>query len=237
MSRLANVPMIMADPTSPPADSWTDEEVVQQILGGDVASFELLMRRYNQRLFRVARSILGEDTEAEDVVQEAYVRAYEHLRQFEGRAQIATWLTKIAVYEATARRRKRRRLRLVASSEAETPPVESAVNSRDASDAASQHELRRVLADAVDALPSDLRVVFTMRIVERVSTKETAECLGLTPANVKVRLHRARSQLRTSIDQRIGKEARQLFAFAGDRCDRIVANVMLRISRGDGSSA
>ena len=217
----------------PPAGKLlSDEAVVARVLGGDVASFELIMRRYNQRLFRVARSIVGEDAEAEDVVQEAYVDAYQHLAQFEGRAQFSTWLTKIAVYEALARRRKQRQLRLMTPGDAEIDPMELRSPSRDAAEQASQRELGQVLAAAVEALPAELRLVITLRLVERLSTQETAECLGLTPANVKVRLHRARLLLRSWIDQRIGKETRQLYAFDGERCDRIVERVKSRIASG-----
>jgi RNA polymerase sigma-70 factor (ECF subfamily) len=204
------------------------------VLGGDDASFELLMRRYNQRLFRVARGMLGDDAEAEDAVQEAYVQAYEHLRQFEGRSRFSTWLTKIAVYEASARRRKRRRLRIIGLSDDETHPMASPPTHRDVVEQASQQELRQVLAGAVDALPAELRVVFTLRMVERLSTNQTAECLAITPANVKVRLHRARGLLRSWIDNRIGEEARLLYQCAGDRCDRIVAKVGERLARARG---
>ncbi|HEY4234078.1 MAG TPA: RNA polymerase sigma factor [Lacipirellulaceae bacterium] len=217
---------------APSGELLPDEAIVARVLGGDVASFELIMRRYNQRLFRVARSIVGEDTEAEDVVQEAYVNAYQHLAQFEGRAQFSTWLTRIAVYEASARRRKRQRLQLVTSSEVEIESMEIRSANRDAAEEASQRELGSLLATAVEALPAELRLVFTLRLVERLSTQETAECLELTPANVKVRLHRARLMLRSWIDQRIGKETRQLYAFDGERCNRIVARVSARIAGG-----
>ena len=209
----------------PAAEPLSDEAVVARVLGGDVASFELIVRRYNQRLFRVARSIVGEDAEAEDIVQEAYVNAYQHLTQFEGRAPFSTWLTRIAVYEASARRRKRQQLRLVTSGDVEIESMEARPVNRDAAEVASQRELGRVLAAAIEALPPELRLVFSLRLVERLSTQETADCLELTPANVKVRLHRARLLLRSWIDQRIGKETRDLYAFDGARCDRIVAAV------------
>jgi RNA polymerase sigma-70 factor (ECF subfamily) len=211
-------------------ESLPDEEIVRRVIAGETGLFEMILRRYNQRLFRVARSIIGEDSEAEDIVQEAYVRAFQSLRQFEGRALFSTWLTKIAVYEATARRRKGRRLSLVDPSSREFDSMAVPSNRRDASDAASQNELNSVLARAVDALPDDLRVVFTMRMVEQLSTEETAECLELSTANVKTRLHRARTQLRSWIDQQIGEESRQLYMFDGSRCDRIVANVMSRLA-------
>jgi RNA polymerase sigma-70 factor (ECF subfamily) len=215
-----------------PAESLPDNDVIQRVIDGDVALFELILRRYNQRLFRVARSIVGEDAEAEDIVQEAYVRAFQNLRQFEGRSQFSTWLTKIAVHEATARRRKRRRLLLVdPGRDADTNPMATYPDRRNASEEASQKELKEVLVCAVDALSPELRIVFTMRMVEQLSTDETAECLELTPANVKVRLHRARLQLQAWIDRRIGTESRELYMFAGDRCDRIVANVMARVAK------
>jgi RNA polymerase sigma-70 factor, ECF subfamily len=215
----------------PFADLRADEEVVRRVLDGDTASFELIMRRYNQRLFRVIRSIVGNEAEAEDVMQETYLRAFKNLRQFEGRSAFSTWLTRIAVYEATARRRKQRRLRLVAPGQAETGAFASAATPRDAAQEANLNELRHVLASAVDALPTDLRLVFTLRMVERLSTDQTAECLNLSTSNVKVRLHRARSLLRAGIDQRIGEETRRLYVFDGEHCDRVVRNVLERLSR------
>jgi len=213
-----------------PSESLPDTEIVRRVIAGETGLFEMILRRYNQRLFRVARSIIGEDSEAEDIVQEAYVRAFQNLRQFEGRALFSTWLTKIAVYEATRRRRKQRRLSLVdPSSTAEFDAMAIRSHHSDASDAASQNELHSVLARAVDALSADLRVVFTMRMVEGLSTEEAAECLGLSTANVKTRLHRARTQLQAWIDRHIGEESRRLYMFDGSRCDRIVANVMLRL--------
>jgi len=208
-----------------------DVEVVLRVLEGDVAAFELIMRRYNQRLFRVIRSIVDDEAEAEDIMQEAYLRAFEHLRQFEGRSAFSTWLTKIAVYEATARRRKQRRLRLVAPGNVEVDAMGSPSHNRDAAQEACLNELRHVLTSAVDALPPDLRLVFTLRMIEGLSTNQTAECLSLTPSNVKVRLHRSRSMLQSWIDQRIGEEVRQLYVFAGEHCDRVVQTVLERLTR------
>lgn len=208
-----------------------DDEIVRRVLAGDVASFELIMRRYNQRLFRVARSIVGDDGEAEDVVQEAYLRAYEHLGEFEGRSSFATWLTRIAVYEASARRRRRRRMQVVDLHETEAMAMRSFSDSDDAFEKASNTELGDVLREAVDDLPPDFRAVFTLRLVEGLSTEDAAECLGLSPENVKVRLHRARSRLRDSIEHRLGGEVRRLYQFDGERCDRIVRSVMSRLPR------
>jgi RNA polymerase sigma-70 factor (ECF subfamily) len=218
-----------SDPaTKPPAD----EEIVRRVLAGDTASFELIMRRYNRLLFRVARSIVGDDSEAEDVLQEAYLRAFEHLHRFEGRSRFSTWLTRIAIHEATGRRRKRRRLRLVAPTDEGEDRMLSYPVDRDGLEEASLKELRHLLVAAVDSLPPDLRIVFTLRLVEQLSTEQTAECLALSPSNVKVRLHRARSALQGWIDHRIGEESRRLYAFDGEHCDRVVRTVLERLEQG-----
>lgn len=218
--------------TLPGAGALSDDEVVRRVLAGDAASFELIMRRYNQRLFRIARGILGDDSAAEDAVQEAYLHAFEHLAQFEGRASFATWLTRIAVYAALAFRREWNRMTPLdphaadARDAAERQPRSHA---RPADEVAGNRELGGVLAEAIDRLPADLRVVFMLRVVEALDTRETAECLELSESNVKVRLHRARAQLQRAIDDRIGVEARRLYQFDGDRCDRLVAAVMRRL--------
>ncbi|MEO6809930.1 MAG: RNA polymerase sigma factor [Isosphaeraceae bacterium] len=212
------------------ADAPSDNEIIRRVLDGDSASFELIMRRYNQRLYRVVRSIVGVESDVEDVMQEAYFRAYQYLQQFEGRSAFSTWLIRIAVHEATARRRKRQSQRVV-SGDAEAEGMGTSGSDRDGAQEASLKELRHLLASAVEALPVDLRLVFTMRMIERMSTNQTAECLDLTTANVKARLHRARATLRSWIDQRIGEEARQLYVFNGEPCDRVVKNVLERIAR------
>lgn len=209
-----------------------DEEIVRRVLDGDTASFELIMRRYNRLLFRVARSIVGNDSEAEDVLQEAYLRAFEHLHRFEGRSQFSTWLTKIAVHEAMSRRRKLRRLGIVTREDAGANEMGPYPIDRDGFEEASLKELRHLLTHAVDSLPPELRVVFTLRMVEQLSTEETAASLDLTPSNVKVRLHRARFTLRRWIDRRIGEESRRLYGFAGEHCDRVVRTVLERLAQG-----
>lgn len=217
---------VMPDGQHRPA---TDEDVMLRVLAGDVASFELIMRRYNQRLFRVARGIVSDDGEAEDVVQEAYLLAFEHLAKFEGRSRFSTWLTRIAVNEASARRRRRRRVLVVDLHEAEAIAVAGANPLDEADEQASMRELGDVLRQAVEELPSDFRAVFTLRLVEGLSTDEVAECLGLSPENVKVRLHRARTRLRKTIEQGLGHEVRRLYQFDGERCDRIVSSVLSRL--------
>jgi RNA polymerase sigma-70 factor, ECF subfamily len=207
--------------------SWTetaDEEVVKRVLGGETALYEILMRRYNQRLYRVARSILRNDAEAEDVMQDAYVRAYQHLNQFAGEAKFSTWLTKIAVYEALARSRRAARYsdgEVMAKITADTPDPERQAYDR---------EVRTVLEGAIDALPEPYRLVFVLRSVEGLSVAETAGCLEIGVEAVKTRLHRARSLLRKDLEQRAGLVTAQAFPFHLSRCDRVVAGVFRKIA-------
>ena len=205
----------------------SDEEIVARVLGGETELFELLMRRYNQRVYRVVCAILGDQAEAEDVTQDAYVRAFEHLRQFEGRARFSTWLTKIAVHEATARLRRRGR-HVGIEDTMETLRSGAAGPEQRAAD----HELGRVIETAVSALPPVYGSVFMLREVEGLSTAETAACLEINEETVKTRLHRGRALLRNHITARIGPAARDAFRFAGARCDRTVTAVMARIAGG-----
>jgi RNA polymerase sigma-70 factor, ECF subfamily len=216
-------------PTAAPT-TLSDEEVVARVLAGDTSLFEILMRRYNQRLFRVARGILTDDTEAEDVAQEAWLRAFRELAGFRGEARFATWLTRIACHEALARAHKRRRLVPISSpfggggdggGEPPEPPAESPGPERDL----ENRELQVLLREAVEILPDPLRAVFCLREIELLSTEETAEALGLTVENVRVRLHRAKRGLRQTLDERIGREVRRLYLFDGARCDRMVERV------------
>src|ERR1051326_6254683 len=168
----------------------SDEEVVARVLAGDTAMFEIVMRRHNQRLYRVARAILRNDTEAEDVMQDAYVRAYEHLSQFAGRAKFSTWLTRIAVHEALNRLEERGRLRYIEEMSGPESPASDVVHSQDPTPEqfVSLREHAQVLERAVMALPPKYRVVVMMRDLEEMSVAETAGCLDITEENDKVRL-------------------------------------------------
>jgi RNA polymerase sigma-70 factor, ECF subfamily len=212
------------------ASALTDEEVVERVKRGETALFEVLMRRYNQRLYRVTRSILGNDGEAEDVTQDAYVRSYTHLDQFDGRARFSTWLTKIAVHEALARLRNRQRLVEI---DAASDSMEVRMNLESKGPSPEQevltHTMRIVLESAVDSLPETYRSVFMLREVEGMTTAETAECLELSQESVKVRLHRARDLLRKNIYAQTGAATATAFQFLGARCDRMVATVFERI--------
>jgi RNA polymerase sigma-70 factor (ECF subfamily) len=219
-----------------PLATLTDEEVVNRVLAGETALFEVLMRRHNQRLYRVARSIVRDDAEAEDVMQEAYVRAYTQLGQFEGRAQWSTWVTRIAVNEALARVRRRGRFVETDVDGREDGLMESHEDPRarppaGPEDQASARELSAFLERAVDALPDIYRSVFVLREAEELSTADTAAALGITEDLVKVRLHRARAELRRVLEQRVGFATREIYGFHLSRCDRVVERVMERIAR------
>src|SRR5215467_6112573 len=179
----------------------SDEQIVTRVLAGETPLYELLMRRYNQRLYRVARAILRDDAEAEDVMQDAYVRAYQHLADFEGRARFSTWLTRIAVHEALARCRSRSRYQSLDDSEESKGGIMESLASdgRDPEEMAYDGELGEVLERAILKLSEEHRLVFMLREVEGMTTDETAESLSLTPENVKVRLHRARAALRKEL--------------------------------------
>lgn len=209
-------------------EGWTDEQVVERVIAGEIELYELIMRRHNQRLYRVVRSILRDDHETEDVMQDAYVRAYEHLRQFERRALFSTWLTRIAVHEALARLRKRNRQQQIDTDKDEG---EMFVNSAsdDPEQTTSRTQLGEMLEQALLRLPAQYRTVLMLRDVEEMSTADTAEALSLTEENVKVRLHRGRALVRRDLMSRFGEAAKDAFTFMGPRCDRVVERVLQRL--------
>ena len=205
----------------------SDEQVVSRVLAGDTALFEVIMRRYNQRIYRAARAITRDDSTAEDIMQAAYVRAYEHLRQFSGAAPFGAWLTRIAVNEALSRLRSAKHF--------DEPEGEGDHMDRFASptlnpeQAAANAETSHLLGSLIEQLPGSSRAVFILRDVEGMSTAETSHALGITEENVKVRLHRARATLRTGLIAYASRETRNVFAFHAIRCDRVVKNVFARI--------
>jgi RNA polymerase sigma-70 factor (ECF subfamily) len=212
--------------------SLSDEDIVARVLGGEAALFEIIMRRHNQRLYRVARAILRDDGEAEDVMQDAYVRAYKNLAQFAGRAKFSTWLTRIAVHEALSRKHRRRNIEeLDAMLEPEQNQLQE-LRSREATpeQGAVNRELRGVLENAISELPDKYRTVFVLREVEEMTTSETAEALDLTEENIKIRLHRAKALLRKQLFSQVGASAHDVLQFHLSRCDRVVAGVFQRIA-------
>jgi RNA polymerase sigma-70 factor, ECF subfamily len=211
---------------APTPDPINDVELVQRIARRDHAAFEALMRRHNSQLFRVARTILKDDGEAEDAVQDAYIDAYRHAGSFKGGAQVRTWLTRIVINQALMRLRKQRRERVVVpfagdSERQEVDVVDERTESP--SSAASRAELRRILERRIDDLPLNFRTVFVMREVDEMTTGEIAECLSIPEATVRTRVFRARALLRESLARDIDAATLHAFEFAGDRCDRIVA--------------
>jgi RNA polymerase sigma-70 factor (ECF subfamily) len=214
-------------------EQWTalsDEDVVARVLQGQTALYEVLMRRHNERLYRAARAILRDEREAEDVMQQAYVSAYANLRQFDRRAKFSTWLTKIAVHEAFARLRKRRRLEPIASESSETDAFMPISTEADPERQAFARELGALIEHAVDELGDGYREVFVLREIEEMSTLETAQVLGVSEDVVKTRLSRAKAMLRSDLLARAGLAAPTAFPFHNARCDRVVAAVFARIA-------
>lgn len=207
-----------------------DEAIVTQILDGHVALFELLMRRHNERLYRAACAILRDDAEAEDVMQQAYVNAYAHLRQFDGRSSFATWLTRIAVNEAIGRARKQGRYQPLLDDDMSFDKVFPMSPANNPEREAFTAEMKVILENAIEKLPDGLREVFMLRQVEGMSTAETAACLGISDDLVKTRLSRARAALRRDLVDRMGDTASKSFTFLRPRCDRVVAAVLARIA-------
>jgi RNA polymerase sigma-70 factor, ECF subfamily len=213
------------------SDGWTDQEIVERVKAGDTALYEIVMRRYNQRLYRVARVILRDDAEAEDVMQDAYVRAYQHLHQFAGRSPFSAWLTRIAVNQALCRLRLRKRNPQLDDTEHEGEPSMNVVEtSPDPEQTASRAELGQLLEEALLDLPEQYRIVVMLRDIEELSTSETAAALDLTEHNVKVRLHRGRAMARGWLFARVGANAKNAFPFMGVRCDRVVQGVFARVA-------
>jgi RNA polymerase sigma-70 factor (ECF subfamily) len=213
-----------------------DHVVAARVLAGDAGLFELIMRRYNRRLFRIARGILGDDAEAEDAVQEAYVRVYLKLAQFRGPDGFASWLCQIASNEALMRHRRHRRAVLAPLSELDEPSNQEAATMDPHSPAANpeaalhEHQFRLLLEQAIDALPEVYRSAFVLREVEQMSVAETAACLGIDPTTVKTRVHRARRLLQQGLSQELAAALPGAFAFDGQRCDRLVAGVFRRLN-------
>lgn len=197
-------------------------------------AFRLLIRKYNRRLFRIARSIVHEDAEAEDVVQEAYLSAFLHLDAFEGKSSFGTWLTRIAMNEALGRLRRRKNN--VELSELEAAPNQAQIipfpltpQIMNPERSAMQSEVRKLLEQAIDALPLSFRTVFIARDVEGLNIEETADLLGVKPETVKTRLHRARQLLRKALDKELTVGLAETFGFDGERCARLSARVMQRL--------
>ncbi len=214
----------------------SDPDLVERIRRGDVLAFELMMRRYNRRLFRIARSILKDPSEAEDAVQDAYLKVFANIGGFTGPDGFSAWICRIVSNEALGRLRQRAR---VVSLEAYRSTPDGARLREDdmlkspepgPERLAASSELRRALEHAIEALPPDFCAVFMLRAVEGLSVAETSLSLGIRPETVKTRFHRARRLLREQLVGQIDQALPETFAFAGERCDRVVAKVLARIA-------
>jgi RNA polymerase sigma-70 factor (ECF subfamily) len=204
----------------------SDEQIVARVLAGETALFEIPIRRHNRRMYHIVRSILRDEGEVEEAMQEAYLSSYAHLDQFAGSAKFSTWLLKIAINEAL--RRLGRRERLIRLHSTETALKLEPRNPTPEEMAASR-ELRTLLETVIDELPDTLRIVFVLREVDGLSTAEVAEALDIAALTVKVRLHRAKAQLRKKIDKRLAGAGREAFPFPAARCDRVTSAVLERI--------
>ena len=223
---------------------WPDDiELVQRIASRDEGAFEMLMRRYNRKLFRVARAILKDDAEAEEALQDAYLAVYVHIGEFQGRARLSTWITRIVINQALMRSRKQRRDRVIVplpTALGSVQPAELAfdvpASGQESPESATMRaEIRHLLEAQIDRLPVAFRAVFILREVEDLSVSETAECLGIPEATVRTRLFRAKALLREALAREIDLAAANVFGFAGERCDRIVAAVRARLRELDPS--
>jgi RNA polymerase sigma-70 factor, ECF subfamily len=221
-----------------------DQELVRLITTGDHRAFECLTRRYNRVLFRTARSIVKEDAEAEDVLQESYLQAYRAFDKFRGESSLSTWLTRIVVNEAIARLRKTRRraevIQLVDEPLLDQNAVENPMSDtpmEQPEQAAMRAEARRLIEKKIDALPDAFRTVFVLRAVEEMSVEETAACLGIPEATVRTRFFRAKGLLREALAREYDAAIESAFSFDGERCDRIVANVLARLDTSSSADA
>jgi RNA polymerase sigma-70 factor (ECF subfamily) len=201
----------------------SDEAIVKRVLDGDTGLFELLIRRHDQRVYRAARSIVRNEQDAEDITQETYLRAFQHLGDFQGRAKFSTWLLRIAIHEALARYRENACFEDL--DELEQTQVATTALGGSPERSAAREEVRDLLQQAIDELPPTLRTVLILREIEGMSTAEAAEALELTENNLKVRLHRAKAILREKLAARAGEEGPHLFLFEAPRCERLVRRV------------
>lgn len=222
-------------------DKLSDTEIVRRVLAGDTGSFELIMRRYNRRLYRIVRGVLRDAAEAEDAVQDAYVRAFENLVQFRAQGPFSAWLARIALNEALGRvRGSEAALNSVSLDDEEQGEeanymAQMVAHQLNPEQDAARKEVQRLLESAIDALPSHYRLAFILFGVEGMSVAEAAECLDVEPATVKTRYHRARKLLQQQLSGLVDSSAGELYSFDGVRCDRIVTGVFRKIAERSGS--
>jgi len=221
-------------PNPKPAISLDERELVRRSLARDDQAFRIIMSRYNRRLYRIARGIIRNDSDAEDIVQEAYVKAFMHLANFRGESSLATWLSRITINEALGRLRRKRTMKEVSRvedqrTEAEIIPFPQMTTNEDPEKTMAQRQILQLVEQATDNLPENFRLVFVTRVIEGMNVEETAEILGIPPETVKTRLHRARKLVREQLDKQIGPVLMDAFPFAGKRCERVTEAVLRRL--------
>ncbi len=225
--------MSLPDRIEAHSQALDEAAIVRGVVTGDPGAFERLMRRYNRRLYRLARAVLHDDAEAEDALQDAYLSAFRLMGQFRGEAALSTWLSRLVLNEALGRLRRDARRRNVV-------PLLSVPEAGEAGHAAEQSSLpdrllaraqiRALLERKLDELPESFRLVFVLRSIEELSVEETAQCLNIPPATVRSRYFRARSLLREALAQELDLAEQDLYDFGGARCDRVTAGVLAKIA-------
>jgi RNA polymerase sigma-70 factor, ECF subfamily len=223
----------MSEPHAKPKDAPNEAELIARAIRGDQTAVRVIIQRNNRRLYRIARSVLKDESEAEDAVQEAYIQAFAALSKFRGQASLSTWLSRIVLNEALQRLRHRRDVNLelaeISSNEAQVIPFPSSSYCVDPERAAAQRELNRLIEREIDKLPEAFRLVLVARVIEDMSIEETAELLDVRPETVKTRLHRARGLLKAAFAEHAGALFSDLFPFAGARCEHMIAAVLERL--------
>jgi RNA polymerase sigma-70 factor (ECF subfamily) len=213
-----------------------DADLARYVAGGDEAAFEAIMRRYNRAMFRTAHAILRDEAEAEDALQEAYLQAYRTMGSYRGEARLSTWLARVVANEALMRLRKHARRSAIVPlhpgiGTEEINQIAEGSMDKEPENSARRAEMRKLLEQRIDALPGAYRAVFMLRAVEEYSVEETAAILQIPEATVRSRFFRARGLLREGLASEVDIACGDAFAFAGERCDRVVARVMERLSR------
>jgi RNA polymerase sigma factor (sigma-70 family) len=207
-----------------------ESELIERIIKGEKQLYEGIIRKYNQRLYRIARSFIKNEDEVEDVMQETYIKAYLHLKQFEGKSQFSTWLTRILINQANQSLNKEKRIRNIISDPSDELPDIRFSNEPAPDQNLMNDEMKKYLEQAIDELPDALRLVYIMREVEGLSVNETSQALSISIENVKTRLHRAKASLKDSLFEKAKGEI-DLFHFKMDRCDRVVLAVMFQLDK------
>jgi RNA polymerase sigma-70 factor (ECF subfamily) len=202
--------------------SLSDEENIRRVMAGEKHLYENIMRKYNQRLYRISMSIVNDSEEADDIIQSAYIKAYEHLSNFKFKSDFGTWLIKILINESLLRRRQKQRLQQI-----DGKKLKLASNQESPLQKVMNKEVINILEKAMGQLPQKYRIVFIMREVENMSTRETMECLNISESNVKVRLSRAKEMLRNSLTEYY--KTNDFYDFDLTRCDEVVKNVLTYI--------